>query len=336
MRCYDTTALLYTKDKNTAQVFYPQKSALIPLKLGSPLKHALLTDEYIYIFGKDVIQKYERATHKHLRMILMPDVHGILQINDECMLVYREKDVVMFSNLGHTIWRMEFEYTQPIEDCLIFVFSDAVRVYKHFKGLVFELSLDKFERKYCPIFTCEGMIRTDKDIGPNNARKADAKKIGLHKNTDSQPVNTSNTPRILKKISFSICDNKLYLLCDNKIIGKDLNIYLEDLKSIGLADLSIGRFQCVNRAIFLFDETQKRLCMVSKGFSRVLLSASCEEFHYSAKSGILFVLSNNELKVFESASRYRDPFRLIEENTVYIEDEDEFDESNTENPDFTC
>lgn len=138
----------------------------------------------------------------------------------------------------------------------------------------------------------------------------------------------------LKKIFFSIYNRKLYLLVGQRIVGHDLNIYLKDLKhtlsgvsKIDISGLKISQFQCISKALILFDSTQRTIFVVSKNLEKLLFYKKCDEFYYDNESEKLFIFHDRYLCIYTNLNMYNRPFTLIEENIIFQEAEDEFDES---------
>jgi len=287
-------AVLYTEGKTPVEAFYPEKPDFIRFELNTPPRDIQLTEQYIYIICKDKVQIYRRRTHRLLRTLLMPGVQGLLEMGDESILVYRADRLQIFDSLGHIQVNEEYKYIQTIEDSLVVVFEEGVRVYQDRVGEVYRVPIGEFERRYCPIFD-----RTDNGC-------------------------------VLKRIWFSIHSRKLYVLADSKVVGRDLNVYLDDYSK---ARLDIAKFQCIQKAILLLDKVHRKLYMVSKGL-KTLFTVDCDDFGYSTRNALLFVLYGNGFSVFQYAANHEEPFRLIENNIVYVEDEDEFDESDESDVDI--
>ena len=137
----------------------------------------------------------------------------------------------------------------------------------------------------------------------------------------------------------SIRKNKIYFLLDNKIVGPDLNIYLEDLKEIYKEDkysiennndiLKPIKFTNIEGKLILLDNNNNIL-LAPKNFSKIIFKAKAIDYVYSESNKILIILYNSVLTVYKEPDVKIKPFKLIEENIMYSEQEDEFDESNSE------
>lgn len=302
MKCLDNQIILYTPNKNFIRGFDTTltTSTVIPLKYN--ITDIFLTANNIFTIGTSKIEKYKVKEFKHQSTLVIPNTIGYLRLNDGNSLIFRNESVIEFDSSNHLKWKKSYKYIQAIEEYVILVFEETVNVYKSSIGEIYSSSIEDFEKNFYPIF----------------------RKMG--------------EARILKKISFSINNKKIYLLVEDKIVGRDLNVYLSDLKTVKgnnpIKDTRISKFQCVSGYIILFDEEHRKVYITSKNLEITHFEENCEDFYFNVKDNTLYILYKNELKLFKMVSKYKLPFKLIDEYVVYKEAEDEFDESDDSFSDF--
>ncbi|ELA41862.1 uncharacterized protein VICG_01046 [Vittaforma corneae ATCC 50505] len=300
MICSSRMVLFFTPNEGSVGIFDVMRCKSSTISFTFSIRDVVLTGKYIYILEENKIHKYSSKTCKPLSRIIIPGFIGFIELKNHSFLVYTRDEAMLFNDCARTEWKKKYEHAQIIGEFLVVVFADKVVVYKSLDGEIYSISKEEFEEKFYPI-----------------SRTLDPKSD-------------------LKWISFSISNKKLYLLADDRIVGRDLNVYLDAL-NCQLKDLQgakIRKFQCISKALILLDELQTSLYMVPKSLENVLFTAKCSDFYYNSTDNTLFVLYSKKFRIFEQISEFKQQFRLTNENTVYQEAEDEFDESENSSVDL--
>ena len=127
----------------------------------------------------------------------------------------------------------------------------------------------------------------------------------------------------------SVRNNKVYLLGNNRITGHDLNLYLDDVK-----DFTADRFVNIENEVVLYDGTKRELRIYMKNMNVLVFSCAADDFVYIEGKNLLYVLRGGEFVLYKRVNPYTASFKHIPESVTYVEQEDEFDESDSEYADF--
>ncbi len=124
-------------------------------------------------------------------------------------------------------------------------------------------------------------------------------------------------------IDLDIRNKKIYLMSDTKIEGHDLNIYLNDINN----NFMPKRFVNLEHEMILYDSEKKELRLYKKNFKKSLFKCRALKFFYSKTNNILIVLNSKYFIIYKRKNEYLVPFKLVDKEIIYLEDEDEFDHS---------
>lgn len=300
MRCFEGVAAFFSQETHSIHLLdWLQKWSTV-LSLKFPVREVFLTKEYLYAIGENLVQKYSLKATRLLSTFVVPGVIGFLELPNHCILICRKETITVYNRAGHVEWEKKYEYIQKIEDYLVIITPDDLAIYKNFIGRVYSEPIHQFEEQFSPVFR--------RNIGSSQCE--------------------------LKAIHFSLHNNKLYLFVNNRVIGKDLNIYLDDLPNFNNNTFNITKLQCVSKMLALLDTSNKKICVILKNFEKILLMADCEEFYYDGVNDQLFILYGQTFQVYKEETNLKISFQLVDESIIYKEAEDEFDESANSNCDI--
>lgn len=271
------------------------------LSFNHPIKDVRVLGHHIFAILDNKIQKIRLEDFKHISTITYPDIVGFCKVKESNQIIVAEDGSLIEFLYHFGSVKQRYLYTQSIDEYLIAVLNDRVLIYKQEQGLIKSIEIDEFEKLYLPIFKKRGAEDTSED-----------------------------RELISENIYFSIHNMKLYLMVGERIVGKDLNFYLEDLYALleDLEGVCISKFVCISNHLILFDDKLGRIFLIEKNCEKILFEAECRNFYYENKENHLIVADGECLKIFSKTCPFSQPFKLIEENIVYQEKEDEFDLSN--------
>ena len=130
-----------------------------------------------------------------------------------------------------------------------------------------------------------------------------------------------------RNVCADIRNNKVYILQGDRIYGHDLNLYLDVL-----GDFRPSRFTNLENELFLFDGEELRL--YQKNLSVQLFRCPADDYSYSESQQRLYVLHGGKFYTYDKINYYARNFGLVDRSTVYEEQEDEFDESDSSHVDI--
>ncbi|KAI4292090.1 hypothetical protein PAPHI01_1364 [Pancytospora philotis] len=133
-----------------------------------------------------------------------------------------------------------------------------------------------------------------------------------------------------ERVDVSIRRGKVYVLDGDRIRGHDLNLYLDEL-----ADFAPTRFTNIENEVLLYDGARQLLRLYQKNLKNLLFECRATDYCYDPSTQLLAVLQDGtHVAVYAHKNIYTQPFRLVHGSTVYTENEDEFDESDSAHVDF--
>lgn len=305
MRLFNKTIALFSKKRNSVEFIDTTNLKSTKFRSKTEINDVRITSNNIQIVGKNRVQKLALESYKILKVAIIPKIMKYHEFENNYSLVCNDQSILLYDSKGFSK-STEYDYTQVIGDYFIVVSSKMVIVYGKHSIPVYSSSTAEFEKRFFEIYSKDS---------------------------------TSTLKDTLKCIYFSIYNRKIYLLVDDRIVGRDLNIYLQDIKidpvvESGGKSLGITKFQCIPKAVILLDKENRKLIFASKNLEKTIFSTQCDDFYYNNEDQELFVLYDGKLRFFKSLNIYTEPFKLIDESIVFQEAEDEFDESDDSFFDF--
>lgn len=274
------------------------------LEFKHPLNDLRIFGDYLYAIQENKIRRIRLSEQRHISTIIYSNIADFCENREVNQIVTTEDGFLIDFLYPFDVVKQRYLYRQAIGEYLIVIVNDCVLIYKQKQGLIKSIIMDEFEKIYLPVL-----------------KKKDLSDI------------SENRELISSKIYFSIHNMKIYVMVDEKIVGKDLNFYLSDFYDLvrqdrGHENIVISKFVCISDHLLLFDDRLGRVFFVEKNCEKILFETECSDFFYDTEDNNLFTVDGVCLKVFHENCPFIQPFKLIEENIVYKEKEDEFDSSN--------
>ncbi|KAM0679929.1 hypothetical protein GINT2_001870 [Glugoides intestinalis] len=305
IRLFKKTIALFSKKKNSVRFIDTQNLKSTKFKSESKINDVRITSKNIHILSQNRVQKLALKSYKILKIAIIPKIINYHELESDFSLVCNDKNLLLYDSNGFSKSN-GYDYTQIIGDYFIAVSPKMIIVYGKQKEPVYSSSIGEFEKRFFEIY---------------------------YKNLKN-PLD-----KTLKHIYFSIYNRKLYLLVEDRIVGRDLNIYIQDIKKTPELEsceksFTIDKFQCISKAVILLDKENRKVVVASKNLEKKVFSTPGDDFYYNNDDQELFVLYNGSLMFFKTLNIYTKPFKLIDESLVFQEAEDEFDESDDSFFDF--
>lgn len=286
----DNWAFVFKKGNRLIQKINLKTYEVTAFNLPRPVEKIEIQEDKFILFFQKSIEFFCITTLKRTLSIVMPNIELFFEFPNEQKLFICRKLKILYSKSTIPVSEAFINY-QVTKDFLFIEYHNKVELYQNKLGLVYAKSINDLNNE-----------------------------IGLD----------------IRPFSFiSIRNKKIYFLSENRIIGPDLNIYLNDLssssfpvvKEYNTKNSKFIKFENIQNGLILLDN-QKNLIQVQKNLTKILFKTKADQFLYNDSNSMLLVIHKSQLTVYRPLSQKIQPFKLIEENIIYSEAEDEFDESN--------
>lgn len=288
-------------------------------------------DNYIIVFerGKYEINKINFKVKKVLRLLSANPIQNVVLTKEEFLIFNKES--IQFFNLNSAKKTKTLIFPGVLN---MFEFPDGTVLFikENEKILTYKNSVP-----FCEKFAYYKLVNSFILIQYTDRLEIFQNEIGLVYSKTIEEFWNELRPNIDISSPISIRNNKIYILTNNKIIGPDLNIYLEDLNNDNspvsnqykLGDNKIVKFENTAEDLIFLDN-RNNLVRIQKNLSKIKFITQAEDFIYNSTNNTLLVLYNSNLTLYKDLPTRIEPFKLIEESIIYSEQEDEFDESNSD------
>lgn len=250
------------------------------------------------------------------------------------------KTIIIFSTNHHDIYDIKDLnlLTTVVMDGVIFVFQPSKRKIFYFREnelLICEknsISIKKPYLKYIPL--SENLIcvirRSKKNLDDFEILiyKKNRGKI-FFKNLSNFFENNFQNLEVPEILDISIRERKVYILLKDRIIGHDLNLYVDYI-----SNFKPSKFKNIKNEIILFDSEKMKLRIIEKNLEKIIFEIEADDFDYNSSKSILIVIKNHNMDIYKKINPLKKSFTLIEQSYVYKEQEDEFDLSDDKFTDF--
>lgn len=266
--------------------------SIIRMRFRKKINNLRIGSGRIFLFHENTIEIYNQKTFEPKSTFIIPNAEGMIYLRYD-KYIFLKKNLAILYEDGKMIKAVNILYYQFIDEFLVLLKPNEVEIYQEDVGRVYSKSVEDFTEEFISI------------------SRYFEKKCG--------------------NLFFSLRNKKLYVLLGDRIVGHDLNIYLDELNNSNGA-FNPDCFVNLHRNIAIFDKSSKKLLLMEKNMQKRILKVKCDDF--VAEDGQLYVIFNNEFRIFEKTNIYKKKFHLVDENIKYDEREDEFDESDSQYHDF--
>lgn len=292
IRKYENRLYFYKKGSKRLLIFSIKDRTTKRIIFIKPIQNVQIRQGKIFIFHNSSIEIYDSVNLLPENTFVFDDIIDMIYL-DHSSYIFVKKSTITYYKDGMKPEITNILYHQMIDEYLILIGSKEIMIYKEFTGLVYSKKIEDFNIE----FICIDKFFEDKD----------------------------------KQIYFSIRNQKLYVLSDERIVGHDLNLYLDELYDKRRIK-SFDKFTNLNKNVAIYSISSGMLRIMEKNLQNKVLAVKCSEYYIDDDAA--FVICGNECIVYEKINPYKRNFELIDENIKYDEREDEFDESDDEYCDF--
>lgn len=121
-------------------------------------------------------------------------------------------------------------------------------------------------------------------------------------------------------LDISLHNKKIYLMIGDKIIGHDLNVYLDELPNY-----EVSKFKVIYNELILADKKHRKILLIEKNLKKILFECEGNDFFYDCLKSTLYVMFEDKFTIYKRRNEYKREFTLISQSYLYKEQEDEFD-----------
>jgi len=266
--------------------------SIIRMRFRKKINNLRIRSGRIFLFHENTVEIYNQKTFEPKSTFIIPNAEGMIYLRYD-KYIFLKKNLAILYEDGRMIETVNILYYQFIDEFLVLLRPNEVEIYQEDVGKVYSKPLEDFTEEFVSI------------------SRYFEKKCG--------------------NLFFSLRNKKLYVLLGDRIVGYDLNIYLDELSNSGEV-FCPDYFVNLHRNIAMFNKSSKKLLLMEKNMQKKILKVKCDDF--VAEDEQLYVIFNNEFRIFEKANIYKKKFHLVDKNIKYDEREDEFDESDSQYHDF--
>lgn len=292
-------------------VFYtPKKTSFCIQNLPEKKNNVIKTKdsiESVQLIGKKIIIYYSKYFEIYSFTKSLPDTTVVieniifqLRQEDDITLYFRKKELLIYKKTDGSIRKQVFMRFIPINKDYVCIISN-----KEFKNISREenqLKTETPEEIFITIYKRDHSIVFEKTL--------------------SSFLEFEIAEEEIRNIFVTIRNKKVYVLLNDRIVGHDLNLYLDELD-----DFEPTNFTNIENELILFDEKSKILKLFQKNMMNLLFECKTDGYFYDSSEESLHTIKDRIYRVYEKDNLFKHDFKLIENSVYYSEKEDEFDES---------
>lgn len=319
LRILDDIAIVFNKNRKTIQKINLKTGLSTSFFSKTPITALEVRNDKIFVFQKAKIEIF--TFEQKVLTLVLPHIEIFFDFPNETRLFLRKNELILYTeNLIPKV--SSFLNYQHCNDILLLNYESFIEIYRDNVGLIYSKSKAELNQEFnCDVtnftsisirngkvyFLLKSSLNKDSCNGGSN---------GVSKKEDSKDsIIGSNTDNIIEKNSIDSMATFSY-----KIVGPDLNVYLDDFIAEPI------KFQNIENGLIILNKNST-IFIVNKNLSTKLI-ASGNDFTYNEGSKRISIIDGNDLNIFEETENKVGDFKLIEENVIYSECEDEFDISN--------